>query len=329
MTLAMLRKRLRRVGRRVGIDAATALGLDSQTRSAERRDMRTTGTQIVRVMFFHDSPAADAQRFRDQLSWLREHFNVIDFNVFKSLCDGSTVLRDGRPAAMLTFDDGMASNYEMAAPVLEDAGMRGLFFVVPHFSMRTGDAARAFYVERIRNRPPGLTAMSPKQIRELAHRGHTIGNHTLTHARLSATPPSEYESEILTSADIIESWIDRPVEAFSWPFVWDGITPEAHRVILSRHQYCFTPCSGRVNMRADSPALVWRTSVETSYDLLEFRFKCSRLPDYLSARRRARLQSILPTRTVTPNDARKKSKLPGAMSKSIPLVHDGGLSWND
>jgi len=325
VTATMLRKRLRRVGRRIGIDAATAIGLDSQTRGAERRDMRRTGAQIVRVLFFHDSPAADGCRFKDQLSWLSEHFNVIDFDTFKRLCDGAAVLEDGRPAAMLTFDDGMASNYEMAAPLLEDAGMRGVFFVVPHFSMRTGDAARAFYVERIRNRPPGLTAMSPEQIRELADRGHTIGNHTLTHARLSATPPSEYESEILTSADIIESWIGRPVEAFSWPFVWNGITPEAYRVILSRHRYCFTPCSGRVDLRVDSPALVWRTSVETSYDLSEFRFKCSRLPDHVAARRRAHLQSMLPTRTVTPNDARKKSKLPGATSKSMPLVHDSRL----
>jgi peptidoglycan/xylan/chitin deacetylase (PgdA/CDA1 family) len=290
-----LRKRLRRLGRRLGIDAATTLGFDARTRASERRDMSNDGAQIVRVLFFHDSPAADTQRFRDQLSWLRDEFNVIDFPTFTRLCDGSTTLQDGRPAVLLTFDDGMVSNYEMAAPVLEDAGMRGVFFVVPHFSMRSGADARAFYVERIRNRPPGLTAMTPAQIRDLADRGHSIGNHTLTHARLSVSPAAEYEAEILSSAEIIESWIGRPVDAFSWPLLWNAITPRAYRMIVERHPYCFTPCSGRMDLRVDSPALVWRTSVETSYDLAEFRFKLSRLADHISARRRRRLVQLLGT----------------------------------
>jgi peptidoglycan/xylan/chitin deacetylase (PgdA/CDA1 family) len=288
-----LPKRLRRLGRRIGIDAATSLGIDARTRAAERRAMIDRGDQIVRVLFFHETPDADTQRFRDQLSWLRDEFNVIDFPTFARLCDGSTVLQDGRPAVLLTFDDGIASNYEMAAPMLEEHGMRGLFFVVPQFSMRSGADARAFYVERIRNRPPGLTAMTPAQMRELADRGHTIGNHTLTHARLSISPEAEYEAEILQSAEIIESWIGRPVEAFSWPLLWNAITPRAYRMIVERHPYCFTPCSGRMDLRRDSPALVWRTSVETSYDRSEFRFKCSRLADHISARRRRRLVELL------------------------------------
>lgn len=294
MSATILRKHLRRLGRRIGIDAATALGIDARTRAAERRDMRRDGAQIVRVLFFHESPAADVPRFRDQLSWLRDQFNVIDFATFKRVCEGA-VLHDGRPAAMLTFDDGMVSNYEIAAPLLEEAGMRGLFFVVPHFSARSGADAREFYLERIRNRPPGLTGMTPAQLRELADRGHTIGNHTLTHARLSIAPETEYEAEILQSAALIESWIERPVEAFSWPLLWNAITPSAYRMIVARHPYCFTPCSGRFDLRVDSPALVWRTSVETSYDLSEFRFKCSRLADHISARRRRRLVQMLGT----------------------------------
>ena len=288
-----VRKRLRRICRRVGIDATTALGIDARTREAEVRDMRERKTQIVRVLFLHHTPAEEAQRFREQLAFLREHFNVIDFEMFKSLCAGTAALTDERPAAMLTFDDGITSNYDVAAPLLEEAGMRGLFFVVPQFSMRSGDAARAFYLERIRNRAPGLTAMSPAQIRELAERGHTIGNHTLTHARLSISPAAEYEAEILQSAEIIESWIDRRVEAFSWPLLWNAITPAAYDMIIRRHPYCFTPCSGRWDRQVDSPALVWRTSVESSYDLSEFRFKCSRLADYISSMRRRRLTELL------------------------------------
>jgi peptidoglycan/xylan/chitin deacetylase (PgdA/CDA1 family) len=293
MTRTPLRKTLRRIGRRAGINASTALGLDELTRAIERQDMRSRARPFVRVLFLHETPAETAGRFRDQLAFLRDHFNVIDFEMFKALFSGSASLPDDRPAAMLTFDDGMASNYEVAAPLLEEAGMRGLFFVVPHFSLCDDKAAREFYVERIRKRRPGLTAMKPEHIRDLAERGHTIGNHTLTHARLSETPSSSLESEILQSADIVESWIGRPIDAFSWPFRWDAITPEAHRIAVSRHPYCFSPCSGRVDLQSDSPALVWRTSVESSYDMAEFRFKCSGIADCISAHLRRRVVQSL------------------------------------
>ena len=286
------------MGRRIGINASTALGLDEWARASERRDMGRRTRPFVRVLFLHETPAETADRFREQLAFLHNHFNVIDFEMFKALYDGSASLPDDRPAVMLTFDDGMASNYEVAAPLLEEAGMRGLFFVVPHFSLCDDDAAREFYVERIRQRRPGLTAMKPEHVRDLADRGHTIGNHTLTHARLSETPSSRLESEILHSADIVESWVGRPVEAFSWPFRWDAITPEAHRMAVSRHPYCFSPCSGRVDLQTDSPALVWRTSVESSYDMAEFRFKCSRLADRVSAHLRRRAVQSLGGNTV-------------------------------
>ena len=296
MTAQALRKTLRQIGRRTGIDLAALLKLAEKAREAERREMATRARPFVRVLFLHETPPETAGRFREQLAFLRDHFNVIDFDTLKRLFDGSESLPDDRPAAMLTFDDGMASNYEVAAPLLEEAGMRGVFFVVPRFSQCGEHDGRQFYVERIRARRPGLIGMRPEQIRELADRGHTIGNHTLTHACLSETPASSLQSEIIESAEIIESWVERHVEAFSWTFRWNAITPQAYRVALARHQYCFTPCSGRVDLEVDSPALVWRTSVESSYDMAEFSFKCSRLADFISANLRRRVVASLDNR---------------------------------
>jgi peptidoglycan/xylan/chitin deacetylase (PgdA/CDA1 family) len=260
-------------------------------------------TQIVRVLFMHDSPQEHAERFRRHLSWLHERFNLIDFETFKRLFESSLVLEDQRPAALLTFDDGLASNYDIAAPILEDAGVRGVFFVVPRFSACTGDDARRFYRAHIRNRWPLLSPMTPLQIRDLSARGHTIGNHTLSHARLSDIPVSEYEQEIVKSADIIESWIGRSVEAFSWPLTWNAITPAAYHVACRRHRYCFTPCSGRTDVQTDSPRLIWRTSVEPSYDSAEFGFKCSSFGDRVSARRRRQLVRMLSGHELSENAA--------------------------
>jgi peptidoglycan/xylan/chitin deacetylase (PgdA/CDA1 family) len=195
-----------------------------------------------------------------------------------------------RPPLLLTFDDGFASNYDVAAPLLEAHGIRGLFFVVPAFSMASPTAAPAFYRDRIRGRADRFErSMTPDEIADLARRGHTIGNHTFSHCRLSDVSENDLRHEIDDSAEVIESWIGRRVEAFAWPFVWDAVTPEAHAAIRARHSYCFSPCAGLNDTGRDSPALLWRANAEADRSFREFRFQCSGLADIVNAGRRAAL----------------------------------------
>lgn len=63
-------------------------------------------------------------------------------------------------AVSLTFDDGLPSQLEIAAPILREHGLRGTFYVNPR-----GDDWRS--------------ALAPW--RELAHQGHEVGNHTIAH----------------------------------------------------------------------------------------------------------------------------------------------------
>lgn len=285
---------MKTIARQAVLTGVTTLCLDRLKRAAERREMRRTRSQLVRVFFVHDTPPAHRDRFRRQLAWLRSHFHLIDFDTFRGLLDRTVVLDSDRPAALMTFDDGLASNYEVAAPLLEEAGARGLFFVVAGFSAVAGDPARQFYCERIR---PGSTTpqdpMTPQQIRDLARRGHTIGNHTFSHPRLSELPEADYEAEIVESAALIESWAGQRVDAFAWPFTWDAITPAAHRAICERHQYCFSPCPGRTDPNRDSARLIWRRNIEPQYSPAEFAIRCSGLADPLSAHRRRRLAQTL------------------------------------
>jgi len=65
--------------------------------------------------------------------------------------------------------------------------------------------------------------MTPAQIADLAARGHTIGNHTLTHERLVDLSPETLEREIGDSARQLASWTKKPVDAFAWTFGWDAI----------------------------------------------------------------------------------------------------------
>jgi hypothetical protein len=286
----------REVQRRLVIETCAQLGVDACARAMERRSIQRKHAAIVRVLFLHGTPAIHRDRFERQLDWLCTQFNVIDFSTFKAVLDGSVELNADRPAALLTFDDGFLNNFTIGAPLLETRGLRGLFFVVPAFSACASDAeARQFYRRRVRDIPGPYfeRAMTPAHIRELADRGHTIGNHTYSHALLSETADAEYRREIVDSAAIVTSWTGRTVEAFAWPLVWHGITARAHRLITTHHRYCFTPCHGRVDPRIDSPRLIWRTNIEPHYDAAEIGFQCSALADAAAVLRRRRLARLL------------------------------------
>lgn len=135
--------------------------------------------------------------------------------------------------------------------------------------------------------------MNPTQIASLAARGHAIGNHTLTHARLIGLPVEDLEREIGESARKLAAWTNRPIDAFAWTFGWDAIDANALQVIQRYHRFCFTPCAGSVHPGLDCPALLWRREVEVKYSPAEYRFCYSGLVDAWWRARRRTLRTML------------------------------------
>lgn len=66
---------------------------------------------------------------------------------------------------VFTFDDGGASFYTKAAPILEKYGFRGVFFISTKYIGTSG-------------------FLTEGQIKELAERGHIIGSHSHTHPKV-------------------------------------------------------------------------------------------------------------------------------------------------
>jgi peptidoglycan/xylan/chitin deacetylase (PgdA/CDA1 family) len=104
-----------------------------------------------------------------------------------------------RMPLFLTFDDGGVSAHSHIAPMLEERGWRGHFFVTTD---RIGE--------------PGF--LDAAQIRELAERGHVIGSHSCSHpSRISACSHSELRHEWADSVAALASILDRDVTVASVP----------------------------------------------------------------------------------------------------------------
>jgi peptidoglycan/xylan/chitin deacetylase (PgdA/CDA1 family) len=256
---------------------------------------------LVLVVEMHETLQSQADQLRRQIEWVAERFTLISPETFFSLWGRSSQAPEwSRPPVLFTFDDGRASNYAVAAPLLESFGARGLFFVVPEFVGLTAQAACDFYYSKIdiRGLPPSAsdehwTPMNSAQLAELARRGHSIGNHSLSHTRLSGLAPIDRERQIADSAAMIADWTRASVDAFAWPYAWEAIDREAWDLIRQTHRFCFSPCPGTADYSRDSPHLIWRTEIEAGYSDPHYRFMYSGLASPAWAGKRRRLAAML------------------------------------
>jgi peptidoglycan/xylan/chitin deacetylase (PgdA/CDA1 family) len=291
---------LKRLLRASLIQTAASLHLDEVMLHQLRKRAARSGP-LVRVVEMHETRSRDADQLRHQLEWAAQRFTFITPETFFALWDRTrTPPTWSKPAVLFTFDDGRASNYSVAAPLLESMGTRGLFFVVPEFIGRTGHAAKDFYYSNIdiRGVPPAASEeewipMGPEQLLDLVARGHAVGNHTLSHVNLVTLSSSELRRQVEGGAEKISSWIQQPVDAFAWPYAWNAMTREAWDRIRQTHRFCFSPCPGTTDCSSDSPHVIWRTEIEAYYSDAEYRFMYSGMGNPIWAGRRRRLRVML------------------------------------
>lgn len=188
-----------------------------------------------------------ADAFRRQISSLGAFgFTTIDEKELQSWFDYSSWIK--KPA-MLTFDDGHVSHFDLAAPFLKEHGMKGIFFI-----------------------SSGLTGtdryMTWDQVRQLAADGFDIGSHGLNHVPLTGLSEARISEEIEGSKKTIEDKLGRAVMSFSVPrgFFHSRIQDFARR---AGYRFVFTSEFG-VNFRSVYPLQIRRMAVRNDTSNAEF-----------------------------------------------------------
>ena len=144
-------------------------------------------------------PGTGAAIYKLEVGEMRRHFEAID-----SACDpGPTVIGEheesGGTPLFLAFDDGGRSAATLIAPMLEEFGWRGHFFIT------AGKIGEPAFVDA-------------DQIREMRARGHVIGSHSWSHpTRMSECSRSELGEEWRRSVTRLEEILGEPVDVASVP----------------------------------------------------------------------------------------------------------------
>jgi len=193
-----------------------------------------------RILMFHDLPESQRPAFARLVAGLAETGRLITPAEAEAMLAGDPPRRFAAPPCLLSFDDGFASNREVAETILTPSGAKGLFFVCPGLIDLPAEAQAAAIADNVfrGRRPAPEPLMDWAAIEGLARSGHTIGNHTAHHLRLSALPPDHAAEEIGGGATILATRLGK-TEWFAYTFGdVDSIHAAALAEIGRHHRFC-------------------------------------------------------------------------------------------
>ena len=238
----------------------------------------------IRCLNYHDIPPELADEFEDQLRFYAEHFAPVGRKDLLALREGRWTA--GKPGILLTFDDGLRSHVDVAAPLLEEYGMVG-WFMVP--------------AAVVRNAPGGLETEHSVEEETLDYAGlrrldthHVIGCHTYSHRRLeSSLTADELIWEIPMAKKRLEEWLEHPVDVFAWVGGEERTYASAAAEAIREAGFHISFMTNNALFRPGDDLLqIQRTNIEADFPPALMRFGLSGFLDVTYAPKRRRVNRL-------------------------------------
>ena len=244
---------------------------------AKRRNNNEKG--VLKILIYHDIPYKDFDKFEAQIKCIARDYGFVRPDDLQDILRGQ--LEYTGTKVLLTFDDGFKSNAVFAEKVLDPLRIKAIFFIPPGFiNTKNRYEQRAFIAGNIYNNrfapneiPDDMTPMSWQDLESLLDKGHTIGDHTINHRRLTEIESeSELRNEIVESGDILQKKLGIDIDHFSYPFGdIDSIDLRAMNIIKERYKYCYSGIRGN-NFIDTNPYTILRDPVSVGDPPVYFRF---------------------------------------------------------
>ena len=175
---------------------------------------------FIRCVNYHDTPKIDEDQFEKHLIWIKQNFENCNLMQLRDLIYTGK-WNHNKPGIIISFDDGLKSNFDIAAPLLEKYGFTGWFMIpvtFPKMDIKTQHifAATSKILHSVKDIKEPIS-MSWDNIKELEKRGHIITCHTMNHKWLSdKLVDDEFNEEIILSKKEMEFELGHEVTGFTW-----------------------------------------------------------------------------------------------------------------
>lgn len=164
----------------------------------------------IPALCYHQVRPGASGQFELTPDVFREQLGILKAQGYKSLNSDEllAMLRSNNASAgrsiVLSFDDGYASVYDFAFPIMKEMGFTGIACIYPQF-IGAG------------------SAMTWDQLRELASEGWSIESHSMSHTNLAmgyGTPAHAafLKHEIADTRQLLEKQLGAPVKFMVWPY---------------------------------------------------------------------------------------------------------------
>ena len=229
--------------------ATPALGLWRLVRA-----LIPAGKGSFRILLFHDIPLSQQHAFAALVGGLAKR----DLLITPSEAERRLAGGGGKPGVLLSFDDGFASNAQVADAVLAPLGAKALFFVCPGLMEVSGEAQLAAITANVlrgqRSAPEGL--MDWDTVERLKADGHAIGSHTMDHLRLTDLSLDQRAAQIGDAALALERRLGQRPGWFAYTFGDLASIDAASLAEIGRlHGYCRSGVRGCNSATTHSLAL--------------------------------------------------------------------------
>lgn len=252
--------------------------------------------RFVRVVNYHDTPVASRANLETHLAFYRKHYAPVGYEELDRLVTHGE-WRSNRPGLVISFDDGLRSNYAVAAPLLERFGFVGWFFLPSDFIDASTTHQAAFARDRQiscnpADWPDGRMAMSWGEVRDLGAR-HVIGCHTRSHRRLGSLAQPQLDREIGEAKRVLADRLGRSVDVFCWVGGEEQSysVAAAQRIRDAGFRMAFMTCSHPVTARTN-PLALQRTNIEADEPLELLRLQLCGVTDWVNAPKRRRVERL-------------------------------------
>ena len=194
------------------------LASDAQSGAAQLTRALRAG-RFIRSVNFHNTFAKDKGVLERQLRALRKRFKSIGVGELQALLKGEP-WKGERSPILLVFYEGTRNHFDVAAPLLEELGLTGVFCLIPGFNDREVADQVRFANERYidvnaHEYTDGRVAMTWDEVRGLAAQGHAFVCHTMTHADANHEE-TDLRLESTEAIGRIEGELERSISAFVW-----------------------------------------------------------------------------------------------------------------
>jgi peptidoglycan/xylan/chitin deacetylase (PgdA/CDA1 family) len=216
--------------------------------------------------------SVDPPSFERHCAWLASARRLVELGEAVASMDRRGRLPRG--TAALTFDDGFASVFDHAAPILRRFGLPATVFVVAE--TLTPEGRPVDWVDDPPPEPPAT--LSREQVLELREAGVRVGSHSYRHADLRALGEDECVRDLRASRELLEDLLGRPVPFLAYP---RGFHNERVRRAAQRAGYthAFSLPEGR---EPNGPFAIPRVGVYPGNGTAALRLKTS--PRYLAVK---------------------------------------------